>query len=65
MSIWGFFKPINSIPDTKGSLSSTMPSAAIVSSNRDVLKVIKPCEKKRPVQEVRKTESSIGSVHVL
>ena len=47
MSIQQFFKPINEIPDLKGSLSATMPSAAIASANQEVLKVIKPCEKKR------------------
>ena len=40
-------KPINGIPDLKGLLSATMASAAIASANREVLKVIKPCEKKR------------------
>ena len=47
MSIRCFFKPIDGLPDSKGSLSRAIPSAAIVSANREVQKVMDSGKKKR------------------
>ena len=35
MSIRRYLKPIDGLPDPKGSLSTTIPSAAIASANRE------------------------------
>ena len=35
ISIRRYLKPIDGLPDPKGSLSTTIPSAAIVSANRE------------------------------
>ena len=35
MSIRRYLKPIDGLPDTKGSLSTTIPSATIASANRE------------------------------
>ena len=47
MSIRRFFKPIDGLPDPKGSLSAAIPSAAIASANREVQKVMDSGNKKR------------------
>ena len=36
MSIRRFFKPVDGLPDPKGSLSGVIPSPAIASANREV-----------------------------
>ena len=47
MSIRRYLKPIDGLPDLKGSLSTTIPSAAIASANREVQKAIGSGKKKR------------------
>ena len=46
MSIRRYLKPIG-LPDPKGSLSTTIPSATIASANREVQKAIRSGKKKR------------------
>ena len=46
-SIRNYFKPIKVLPDSKGSLSATIPFAAIASANREVKKVMGSGKKKR------------------
>ena len=55
MSIRRFFKPIDGLPDPKGSLSGAIPSAAIASANREVQKVMdsEKLEEERSLQKVR------------
>ena len=36
MSLLRFFKPKDGLPDSKGALSTSVPSAAIVQANREV-----------------------------
>ena len=40
MSIRDYFKEINGLPDTRGSLSGRMPPALIASANREVAKIM-------------------------
>ena len=40
MSIRPYFKPIDGLPDPKGSLSGSIPWSAISSANREVEKVL-------------------------
>ena len=47
MSIHHFFKPIDGLPDPKGSLSGAIPSATIASANREVQKVMDLGREKR------------------
>ena len=47
MSIRKFFKPVDGLPDPRGSLSSSMPSAAIASANREVEKVVEATKKEK------------------
>ena len=47
MSIRRFFKPINGLPDPKGSLSAAIPFAAVASANWEVQKVMDSGKKKR------------------
>jgi hypothetical protein len=47
MSIRRFFKPIDGLPDPKGSLSGAIPSAAIASANWEVQKMMDSRKKKR------------------
>ena len=39
MSIQCYLKPIDGLPDPRGSLSANLPSVAIVSANREIKKV--------------------------
>ena len=47
MPIRRFFKPVDGLPDPKGSLSGVILSAAIASTNREVQKVMDSGKKKR------------------
>ena len=47
MSIRHLFKPVDGLPDPKGSLSGVISSAAIASANREVQKVMDSGKKKR------------------
>ena len=58
MSIRRFFKPIDGLPDPKGSLSAAIPSAAIASANREVQKVM-DSGNERSLQKVRDKVSEV------
>ena len=47
MALLRFFKPVDGLPDPKGSLSLSVPSRAIASANREVLNSISKAGKKR------------------
>ena len=47
MSIRRFLKPLNGLPDPRGSLSASIPSGAIAAANREVEKVTGESTKKR------------------
>ena len=51
MSIRRFFKPVDGLPDPKGSLSGVIPSAAIASANREVQKVMDSGKKRGPYEK--------------
>ena len=47
MSILNYFKPRDELPDPKGSLSTSMSSAAIASANREVEKAMEDTNKSK------------------
>ena len=51
MSIRRYLKPINGLPDPRGSLSANLPSAAIASANREVEKVTGSAKKRGPYKK--------------
>ena len=61
MSVRQYLKPIDGLPDPKGSLSTTIPSAAIASANWEVQKAISSGKKRGPYKKYL-SEALLGSL---
>uniref|UniRef100_A0A1X7V5Y1 Uncharacterized protein n=1 Tax=Amphimedon queenslandica TaxID=400682 RepID=A0A1X7V5Y1_AMPQE len=55
MALLRYFKPVNGVPDPRGSLSSSIPSSVIAEANAQVVKEVEKGKKRGPYQSYSPT----------